>query len=777
MVVTLRLLIVEDSPYDAELAVAVLEAAGYTCVWQRVETRQEFVDCLGVPDYDLVLADYSLPSFNGQEALQLFRASGLDIPFIFVSGALGEEIAIDSLKAGATDYVMKDRLARLAPVVQRALVEYEEKRQRAQMEERLRRSEARYRSLLENALQGMCVYQDGIILLANAAMARLYGYDSPEDLIGQSYWSLLPPRARQRMERDRTGRWRSEQVPAVYEAEHIKKDGTTVWVQISATVIPWEGDSAMLVTCLDLTERKRAEERFQIVARATNDAVWDWDLTTQAMWWNEGVQTLFGYAAYEVEPTATWWFARIHPDDRDRVMSDMRALLDSGTQNWADEHRFCRADGSYAEVFDRGYVLYDDAGKPVRMIGAMIDISERRQAAAERQHLQEQLFQAQKMESIGTLAGGVAHDFNNLLTVILGNLHLIREGLPPDDVLQPRVADIDAAATRAAALTRQLLAFSRRQHLERKVIALDDTLNNFMRMLRRIIGEDVTVHLHTGPQAAPVFADPAQMEQLVMNLAVNARDAMPDGGQLTIDMRHVELDEAYIRTHADARPGPYVQLTVSDTGCGMDVETQQRIFEPFFTTKELGKGTGLGLAVVYGIVKQHDGLIDVDSEVGRGTTFNIYLPAVQPGHDVLVEQRPPAPRRGTETILVAEDEEALRTLVQNILTRLGYTVLLARDGEEAVQMYTAQRERIAMLLLDVVMPHLGGREAYERIRDLGGNVPVLFVTGYSAGMASVTLDMGAEAEVIQKPYDVRELGHKVRDILDRSRGKAQQGRA
>lgn len=395
----------------------------------------------------------------------------------------------------------------------------------------------------------------------------------------------------------------------------------------------------------------------------------------------------------------------------------------------------------------------------------------------EQYSLQEQLQQSQKMEAIGTLTGGVAHDFNNLLTVILGNTHLALRTLQSDNPLQLRLVEVEKAANRAAVLTRQLLAFSRRQHLERRSINLNDTISEIMKLLQRIIGEDVEVRVIATTGLCAVFADPTQLEQVIMNLAVNACDSMPAGGQLTIETSNITLDESYQRHYPDVTHGKYVQIAVSDTGTGIDAETQKHIFEPFFTTKEVSKGTGLGLSMVCGIVKQHDGHIHVYSEIGHGTTFKILLPIVESAVEKNAQPIQLPLLGGMETILVAEDEEPLRGLARDILEGLGYTVLLAKNGEEAVEKYEQNRERIDMLLLDVVMPRMSGWEAYERIYDLGGDVPLIFMTGYSSETVQsrfVKQNQSMEesgAVVLQKPYNVEGLGRKVREVLDTKRRK------
>ena len=382
------------------------------------------------------------------------------------------------------------------------------------------------------------------------------------------------------------------------------------------------------------------------------------------------------------------------------------------------------------------------------------------------------LQQSHKMEAIGNLAGGVAHDFNNLLTVILGNTELAFNKLHEADPLRPRLVEVDKAARRAAVLTRQLLAFGRRQQMERRNIKLNEVIAEIMKLLNRIIGADVEVTVKAGSNLSTVSADPTQIEQIVMNLAVNARDAMPEGGRLKIETSNITLDESYQRQYPYVQPGKYVELQVSDTGTGMDEATKARIFEPFFTTKEVGKGTGLGLSMVYGIVKQHDGYIHVYSEPENGTVFRIFLPTVEGPADKEEVHAEPDTLGGTETILLAEDDEGLRSLASDVLEHLGYSVLLASNGEETVRIYEQNRERIDLLLLDVMMPVMGGPEAYERIRRIDREVPLIFMTGYSQDLVQNrfikrNIDIGAMgAVVIQKPYNIEMLGRKIREVLD-----------
>ena len=508
---------------------------------------------------------------------------------------------------------------------------------------------------------------------------------------------------------------------------------------------------------------RESQERFQFVARATNDAVWDWDLVSEAVWWNEGAQTLFGYPPQQIGPDRAWWCEMIHPEDRERVVSGIHAAIDRGAESWSVEYRCRRADDSYAHVFDRGYVLREGDGRATRMIGAMMDVTQRKQ-------LEDELRQAQKMEAVGRLAGGVAHDFNNLLTVITGRSVLLLGRLKPDDPLRRSVEQIQKTADRAATLTRQLLAFSRKQVLQRKNLDLNSTVEEISAMLRRLIGEDINLLLTLGPDAGRVNADPGQLEQVLMNLAVNARDAMPSGGTLGVETGRVQL-AAPPPDRPDALPaGPYAVLRVMDTGVGMDAAIQARIFEPFFTTKEPGKGTGLGLSLVHGVVRQHGGEIRVRSVVGGGTTFEIYLPQI--------ETRPDAggpaeaavrPATGSETILLAEDEDDVRALAREVLERQGYTVLEAADGAEALQVYEKEGERIDLILTDVVMPRMSGRELVDRVRATKSTMPVLYMSGYTEDAILRHGVRDASMLLLGKPFTPGDLVGKIREVLDRPR--------
>jgi PAS domain S-box-containing protein len=469
----------------------------------------------------------------------------------------------------------------------------------------------------------------------------------------------------------------------------------------------------------------------------------------------DSVTRLFGYLPAETL-TSTWWMDNVHPQDREPALQGLNRAFAEGSES--QEYRFRHKDGSYRWVHEELAGILDSQGRPMEFVGVWVDITERKQ-------LEAQFLQAQKMEAVGRLAGGVAHDFNNALTAILGYTDLLH-----DEVTQANQRDdlgeIRRAAQWAADLTRQLLAFSRQQVLEPRPLNLSDVVRRLEGMLRRVIGEDVTLSTVLSADLATVRADPAQIDQVIINLAVNARDAMPQGGRLTIETANQRLDAGWEWEGEPVTPGPYVMLAVSDSGSGMDDATRMRIFDPFFTTKEKGKGTGLGLATVYGVVKQSGGYLWVYSEVGHGTTFKVYLPqADTAGESPVAEDVPIEVPLGHETILVVEDDEAVRRVTQQMLARFGYTVLAVGGADPAVATCRERCADIALVISDVVMPDLSGPALVERLREVCPSFKVLYFSGYTGDAVSRhgLLQSGA---FLQKPFTPAGLARKVREVLD-----------
>ncbi len=676
------------------------------------------------------------------------------------------------------------------------------------------------------------------------------------------------------------------------EIRILRGDGTDGFIRMSsAPVHDADGDVvAAVAIVVDVTEQRKAErtvrttdERFRFVARATNDVIWDWDIQTNALVWNDSVEHVFGHKQNKIFPEIKWWYDHIHPEDRDRVTAGIHGVLDHGGTSWSDSYRYRRADGTHANVMDRGHVVRDSTGAAIRMIGAMTDVTERSRSEAairfqaqllnavqqavvatdpegivifwnafaenlygwaaeeavgkpiqeltpspflrdhggeigqrgvsgeswtgeylvqgksgkafpallttapvrdergtvvgyvrvsidltERRNLEEQFRQSQKMDAVGRLAGGIAHDFNNLLTVIRLNTEIIMEGFDPTDPRSEDVKQIKSAAERASTLTRQLLAFSRKQILQPRVLDMNSVVASVEPMLRRLIGEDIIIASACAARGY-VVADPGQLEQILVNLVVNARDAMPQGGTISIETLNVELDENYTSEHAPVMPGRYVMLAVGDTGVGMSVDTREHAFDPFFTTKEAGKGTGLGLATVYGIVKQSGGYVWIYSEPGHGTSVKLYFPEVsaatafQPG-----EYKPAAVEasRGSETILVVEDEPAVRGLTTRILEKQGYRVLSAQHGREAMDIATKEVGNIDLVLTDIVMPGMNGRGLVERLAGIRPRMKSLYMSGYTDDDIIRRGFIEPSKSFLQKPFTSEALLQTVRKVLD-----------
>jgi two-component system, cell cycle sensor histidine kinase and response regulator CckA len=584
----LHILLVEDSEADAALMLRELGRAGVDVECERVEDADAMRAALALRTWDAIVSDWQLPRFSGPAALAVLAASGQDLPFIILSGSIGEDSAAEAMRCGASDFVLKDRLSRLGPAIEREVRERRGRESRRQAEAALHTSEARFARLSECGIIGIA-FSDllGNVLDANDACLRMLGHETRDELLaGNLRWSDLTPPEFADSDRAALELLQTTGVAPPWEKELFRKDGTRASVLIGAAMVE---PGSCIAFIADLTERKRAE--------------------------------------------------------------------------------------------------------------------------AARRSLEQQLRQAQKMEAIGILAGGVAHDFNNLLSVIVSYADLALGELTPGDPLREDLTEIRAAGYRAGTLTRQLLAFSRQQVLQPRVLDLNEILSDMARMLRRLIGEDVELTLVPGADLRLIEVDPAQIEQVVLNLVVNARDAMPRGGKLTIETSNIEIDEAFAAAHMACVPGPHVALVVSDTGSGMDAATRARVFEPFFTTKEMGKGTGLGLSTVLGIVRQSGGTIWVYSEPGQGTAFKIYFPAtVGPGAGKVTELAYDAERlHGSETILLVEDDEPLRVLARTILRRHGYSVLEAQSGGDAMVLCEQHEGHIDLLLTDVVMPRMSGR--------------------------------------------------------------------
>jgi len=569
----------------------------------------------------------------------------------------------------------------------------------------------------------------------------------------------------------------SDGTPYELELRAIRRDGETrICLARGFAQMGPDGKAVRLFGSLqDITDLRRAEEalraseeRLRLANRATNDVVWDWDIVNDAQTWNDAGSIVFGWTEILSHPqTAAWWVDRIHPDDRQRVDESVFSVVNNPSEDyWHDEYRFLRSDGSYADVMDRGYVLRNDEGKALRMIGAMLDITDRKRAEEEREKLHAELLQAQKMESVGRLAGGVAHDFNNILQTIVGFTDLSLMEMTPDHPLFENLETVKDAARRSTKVIRQLLAFARKQIISPVVLDLNDAVSGMLKMLRRLIGEDIQLVWMPGGDVWEIKIDPAQIDQVLANLVINARDAIDDIGKVEIETQNRVLDAAFCEEHPECLPGEYVQLAVSDTGCGMNRETLENIFEPFFTTKEEGKGTGLGLATVYGIVRQNKGCIHVKSQPGEGCRFEIYFPRQIVEKEDANEGVHAVPlSKGTETILLVEDQESTLDIARRMLTSLGYTVLPALTPAEALQTIGEHPDQIHLLMTDVIMPGMNGRDLANHIRQLRPDIRCLYMSGFTADVIARLGVLEKGTQFIQKPFSMEDLGKKVREAL------------
>lgn len=768
-----------------------------------------------------------------------------------------------------------------------------ETNRRSEDRERIRESEARTRAIIDTALDAVIsIDGDSNIIGWNPQAATTFGW-SAEEALGKRLYDLIIPSEYRAAHRSGMARYKSSGEGPILnrrvELNALHRDGHEFPVELSISPLQTGGGLEFSAFVRDITERNRteaalreSEERFRIIARATADTIWDWNLATDNVWWNEGMQAVFGYSPGDIEPDSRSFVNRIHPDDRERVLAAVRSTLAGDSNEWQAEYRFRRADGSMADVTVRGFVIRDEKGKPMRMVGAMNDVTLRReyetrleqQAAlldkardaiivrdmehritywnrsaervygwsaaeargqrldelldedretfarasrelvangewvgevehrdkygrrivsevawslvtdeddrpqsilaintdiTERLALEEQLRQSQRLEAVGQLTGGVAHDFNNLLTVILGNAELMAEQLPQGDRMHKLAEMTRTAAQRGAELTHRLLAFARRQALEPAPLDVNRLVSGMESLLRRTLPETIDLEIVPGDDTWNAFADTAQLESVILNLALNSKDAMPDGGRLTIETANVRLDEEYCAHNAEVAPGRYVMIAVSDTGTGIPPEHLNRVFDPFFTTKEKGKGTGLGLSMAYGFAKQSQGHIKIYSEPGQGTTVKVYLPRAQ-RREERIEPSTRAERdySGTEKILVVEDNDLVREHAERQLEQFGYEVRAASNGREALEIIKRE-EDIDLLFTDVIMSGgMNGRDLAEMAKKIRPRLKVLYTSGYTenAIVHHGRLDKGVN--LLQKPYHRADLARKVRAVLSES---------
>jgi hypothetical protein len=639
---TLRVLHLEDSRQDRELIHALLEKDGFVMAITNAANRAEFTQALQNHEFDIILSDKSLPAFDGMEALHLAKEHCPDVPFVFITGSLGEEAAIETIKHGATDYVLKDRPQRLKLAIQRALREAEQTRENRRYTETLRES----------------------------------------------------------------------------------------------------------------------EERLRLISRAGNDVTWDWNIEIGTCTQSEGIRR-FGYAEMS-QPGERPWLDHAHPDHIERVLKRVQDVLVGQEQFWSDEYPLLRSDGTIAHVFNRGYVVRDTGGRAIRMVGAMMEVSERKEAVEiiqeeEQKKLEAHVLRVQRLESVGALASGVAHDLNNVLAPILVGVPFLKE--QTSDPATLKIFDaMEASVARGAGIVKQILTFARGSAGERTQLQPNQFIQEMVKILDETFPKSIRIRSECDPALFEIEADGMQFHQVLLNLCVNARDAMPDGGTLTLSSCNIQLKNPVSCAGLTGPPGDYVQIRITDTGVGMSKELQQKIFQPFFTTKEPGKGTGLGLSTTVRILQGHGALLGLESDLGRGTTFSIYFPAklVQRKTDVPAAA-PPVAQGRQELILLVDDEVAIREMCKLILESLDYRVLTAENGAEALSLLERNKTEISAVIVDMMMPVMDGAAVIRAIRWSAPHLKIVATSGLTDKEQSDAFGGTRPDVFLPKPYTARQL--------------------
>jgi two-component system cell cycle sensor histidine kinase/response regulator CckA len=770
----LHVLIVEHSREDAELILLHLREAGLRIDYRVAENREQFICALQQEDFDAILSDYRLPNWTGLEAFRELRETGRDIPFLLVTGTLGEEAAVECIKQGVTDFILKDRMSRLPVALHRAMSERALREETKQAQTALAESEIRARQqyaeldLLYRSLPiALVVFdRDMRFLRVNDEVSKVDGIPA-EAHVGLTIRQVAPDFANAAESYLRKVFQTGEPVSNVeMQGGTLQKPDVRNWLCSYYPLFAEDGTvSAATVMAVDITDRKRSEDALHL-SEARNR-----DLVEHSIY---AISRVTADGSFLDENPALLSILGCNTAEELRGLNLMRDVFRFPEQ-YAGLMASCREHGEVHSA-ESEWRRRDGGVVTVRLHVRLLSIPDHAGAieiiaedVTELRAMERQLRQAQKFEAIGQLAGGIAHDFNNVVGAILGWAELGLEQNRANPQVSDRFSRIREQAERAASLTRELLAFARRQVLQPQPVDINTITSELVSFLDKVIGRNIELKVITAAVDA-VKADPTQLEQVLMNLCLNARDAMPDGGRLLIETEMVELDDSYCRFYPYVTPGRYAVLSVSDTGMGMDADTRERIFEPFFTTKEQGKGTGMGLATAYGIVKQHGGFIHVYSEPGQGSLFRVYLPAQEGLSTEGASAKAPAPSvgemHGSETILIADDHESIREMARQTLLNLGYRVLSACDGEEALKL--CEKETPALAILDVVMPKLGGAAVAARLTALFPGLPVLFTSGYSHDSENLA-PATADALYLQKPYSPTTLGRMVREILDQAK--------
>ena len=761
-------MVVEDDAGLRQLIQRALARAGYEAAGAAsgVEAIEKAAEDSGL----VLVLDLQLPDMPGREIVAALSARGMARPFVVMTGQGDERQAVAMMKMGASDYLVKDtELAdRLPGVLDRVFRTLETERRLGAAEDALRESEQRFRGLFQSvrsvAVRGYGM--DGTTRYWNHAAETIYGYRE-EEAAGRSLLDLIvPPEKRRDAQQALKRMVETGQAPPPSEESMVRKDGTRVAVFCSPVVVRVPGFEAEWFSIdVDLTERNRAKKELEH-ALARNTALLD--ANPDLMFLFDGDGRIVDFHAQH--PDAELYCppeeflgkpceAVLPPEVAGGGLEKIREVLATGRPAF---YTYALGTGDVVHHYECRYVLCGTN----QVLAFVRDVTERKLMEEEREKLQGQLAQAQKLESIGRLAGGVAHDFNNMLAVIMGNVEMALEGMAADKPLYAELQEVRKAAQRSSDLTRQLLAFARKQTVTPKVLDVNDVVEGTLKILRRLIGEHIALEWRPGESVGPVKMDPSQIDQILVNLCVNARDALGDRGRIGIETGETTVGKSGCAGNEGGHPGRFVRLAVEDNGCGMDAETRAHAFEPFFTTKPVGQGTGLGLATVYGIVQQNGGFIEIDSAPGKGTRIEINLPRHKAQKDApTAEPGGGYPAGSRKTILLVEDEPAILSMVRSVLERWDYRVLPADSPGKALRLAEARGKEIDLLLTDVVMPEMNGRELSERLAEKNPGMRRLFMSGHTADILAQHGVLEKNVHFIQKPFVLKELATKVASAL------------
>lgn len=756
----LKFLILEDNPTDAQLLESHLRSEYVDSVLKRVETRESFIQALNEFRPDLILADESLASFDGKTALQLTLGRKPPVPFILVSGTSGEEFVVEMMKGGATDYVSKQQLSRLVPAVRRVLHETQDHREHQRALAKLHSYELQYRNLVERARDIIfTLTAQGIITSLNPAFGRITGW-KPDEWIGKHFLDLVQPddavAAREIFSRTLRG---AKTLP--FELRILSAAKEYVVGEFTVTLRSLQGAKQELlgIGC-DVTERKRAEAKLReqaVLIDMVPNAIVVRDLNDRITLWNAGAELLYGWASGEVLGKLPAEVA--YKENAEGYGVAKKVLFESG--QWQGKLQQVTKSGKPITVESRWMLVRNEAGEPDAILVVNTDITEKKK-------LEQQFLRAQRMESIGTLAGGIAHDLNNVLSPILLSVQILQKHIT-NELSQRMLTTLEASARRAADLVKQVLTFARGIEGERVEIQLRHLVGEIERIVNDTFPKAIQLRTMIPKDLWTLSGDATQLHQILLNLCVNARDAMPNGGILKVRAENIVLDKQFAAMYPDASAGPYILLEVSDTGFGIPAAIKEKIFEPFFTTKDIGKGTGLGLSTVLAIVKSHNGFIDVSSDAGRGANFKIYLPAIPASESkASVQSAEELPSGNGEVVLVVDDEVSIRHITKETLEAYGYNVLTASDGTEAVAHYAQRSPKIDVVITDVLMPIMDGLSTIRALQKMNPKIKIIAASGLALNKNMVdTSELNVET-FLSKPFTAEQLLKTLAAVLKNS---------